>query len=456
MRFSPSRAPNTIVPPATCSGGLQTELALTAGLLSFNTHGNTHATADAQCSETLARIATTHFEKKRRQHPGPGRTNRVTNGNCTTIDVDDVSVPAEFLVHGASLCSKRFVCFDKVKIPCVPACFFERSKGGRDGPGSHQSRINAGGRPRHNSGKRFYPAAIGFFLSHQDGNCGTVVDARGVAGRDGAFLVEGSAQLLHTFQRRTVANILVIFNDKFAFAALHSDWRNLLLEAAGLLRSLSLVLGGKREGVLLVTGDLEGACDVFRGYAHMVSKEGIQETVAQERIDHGMVAHLHAPAEIGTMRRKGHGFLTAGDDDVSIAAKDLLHANRDRPQARAAKLIEIPGRAVMRDTCRHCRLSRRILALPCRQYLSEDHFSDFVCRHASAFQCTANGHGTKFVSRHLRKRAIERTDRCSCSTGNNDRPGRRHLRLRHSGNERQTNDFLVGSPRRRVVRYQSN
>src|SRR5690606_15820786 len=121
-----------------------------------------------------------------------------------------------------------------------------------------------------------------------------------------------------TFQGRTMANILVIFNDKLAFTALHSDWRDLLLEAAGFLRSFSLVLGGKREGILLVTGDLEGARDVFRGHAHMVSKERIQETIPQERINHGMVAHLQAPAEIGTMRRKGHGFLTAGDNDISI------------------------------------------------------------------------------------------------------------------------------------------
>jgi polyhydroxyalkanoate synthesis repressor PhaR len=39
----------------------------------------------------------------------------------------------------------------------------------------------------------------------------------------------------------------------------------------------------------------------------------------------------------------GHGFLAARDDDPGVAVGDLLHADGDGAQARAAELVEAPG-----------------------------------------------------------------------------------------------------------------
>jgi hypothetical protein len=44
-----------------------------------------------------------------------------------------------------------------------------------------------------------------------------------------------------------------------------------------------------------------------------------------------------------------HGFLAAGHDDVGVAVGDLLHAERDGAQARAAELVETPGRRLDRN-----------------------------------------------------------------------------------------------------------
>ena len=49
------------------------------------------------------------------------------------------------------------------------------------------------------------------------------------------------------------------------------------------------------------------------------------------------------------MRRLAHALLAAGDDDLGRAVCDLLGAERDRAQARAAKLVHAPGRAIDRD-----------------------------------------------------------------------------------------------------------
>ena len=60
-----------------------------------------------------------------------------------------------------------------------------------------------------------------------------------------------------------------------------------------------------------------------------------------------------------------------------VAACDLLHAERDRAQARAAELVEAPGGLLLRDAGLHRRLARRVLALAGGQHLAEDDFVHF-------------------------------------------------------------------------------
>ena len=94
----------------------------------------------------------------------------------------------------------------------------------------------------------------GLLGGHQHHRGGAVIDAGGVAGGDRAVLVEGRAQLGHRVDGRAVARIFVGVDDDVALAGLDRDRHDLVLEPAGLLRGLGLVLRGDGELVLLLRG----------------------------------------------------------------------------------------------------------------------------------------------------------------------------------------------------------
>ena len=72
------------------------------------------------------------------------------------------------------------------------------------------------------------------------------------------------------------------------------------------------------------------------------------------------------------MRRQRHALLAAGDDDRVVAERDVLGAERDGAQARAADLVDAPGGALLRQAGVDVRLAGRVLALAGGQHLAED------------------------------------------------------------------------------------
>ena len=116
----------------------------------------------------------------------------------------------------------------------------------------------------------------------------------------------------------------------------------------------------------------------------MIAVEGIPQAVLDHGVDHLEVAHLHAVAQMRAVRRHAHQFLAAGDDDLGVAVDDLLIAERDRAQARAAELVDAPGRALDRDAGCDRGLPRRVLALAGGQDLAQDDFRDLAGLDAGA------------------------------------------------------------------------
>ena len=138
------------------------------------------------------------------------------------------------------------------------------------------------------------PRFAGFVGAHQNQRGRAVVETRGVAGGHRALLVEGRLQLGHRVQRRTGANILVLIDDDVALSGLDGDGNDLVLEPAGLLRILGLVLRAGGERVLLFAGDLPFGGDVLRGDSHVIAVERVQQAVLQHGVDELDVAHLGA------------------------------------------------------------------------------------------------------------------------------------------------------------------
>ena len=92
--------------------------------------------------------------------------------------------------------------------------------------------------------------------------------------------------------------IFVGVDHDVALAGLDRDRRDLVLEVAGLLRGLGLVLRGDREFVLLRAGDLPLLGDVLGGVAHVVAVEGVPQAVLDHGVDQFEGAHLHAVAQM--------------------------------------------------------------------------------------------------------------------------------------------------------------
>ena len=61
---------------------------------------------------------------------------------------------------------------------------------------------------------------------------------------------------------------------------------------------------------------------------------------------------------------------------VGVAVGDLLHAERDGAQARAADLVEAPGGRLLRHAGVDRGLAGRVLALAGGQHLAEDDLVD--------------------------------------------------------------------------------
>ncbi len=94
--------------------------------------------------------------------------------------------------------------------------------------------------------------------------------------------------------------------------------------------------------------------------------------------DELQVAHLLAIAQMRDVWGHRHRLLPASDDDVGVAIGDLLQADGDCAQARAAELVEAERCLLERNAGLHRRLTRRVLALAALEDLAEDDFVDIA------------------------------------------------------------------------------
>src|SRR5689334_12536512 len=92
----------------------------------LETHGNTHAAADAERGEALPGTTTLHLEQERVEDAGAGCADRMADRDRTAVDIDDGRIPAEVLVDGACLRREGLVRLDQIEIASRPAGLFQR------------------------------------------------------------------------------------------------------------------------------------------------------------------------------------------------------------------------------------------------------------------------------------------------------------------------------------------
>src|SRR5215470_9172451 len=380
-------------------------------LVTRDTHRDAHATADAERGETLLGVALLHFVQQRHQHAGAGSADGMADRDRPAIDVALAGVPAEILVDGTSLRRKGLVSLDQIEVADIPAGLLQCGAGSRDRARTHDLGIDAGLSPGDDASQRLLAFLGGLLGRHQHHGGSAVIDAGGGARGDRAFLLEGGLQLGHRIERGAMTRIFVGVDDDVALAGLDGDRDDLVLELAGLLRGLGLLLRLDRELVLLGAGDLPLPRDVLGGVAHVVAVEGIPQAVLDHGVDQLEAAHLDAAAQILRVRGHAHGFLAAGHHDVRIAVKQRLITQRHGAQTGTAKLVDAPGRALHRNAGRDRGLAGRVLALRRGQDLTHDDFGDPCGLDSAALERGLDGDGTEVVGRGGRECAVEAANR---------------------------------------------
>ena len=111
------------------------------------------------------------------------------------------------------------------------------------------------------------------------------------------------------------------------------------------------------------------------------------------------------------MGRKAHALLATGDHDVSIAGRNLLRAESDGAEPRAAHLVHAEGGRFHWDAGGDGGLTRRVLALGRCQHLAHDHFVDIGRSHARPIERRLDGNLAERMRRQGRQRAVERANR---------------------------------------------
>src|SRR5690606_3316560 len=110
--------------------------------------------------------------------------------------------------------------------------------------------------PGHDPRQRRESARLRLAFAHQHHGGRAVIDARRVARGHRAVLLERRLEARDGVDRDTLADILVLIDDRVALAAGDRHRRDLVLEPAGLPGRLGLVLRGDGETVLLLARDL--------------------------------------------------------------------------------------------------------------------------------------------------------------------------------------------------------
>ena len=217
-----------------------------------------------------------------------------------------------------------------------------------------------------------------------------------------------------------MADVLVLVDDDVALAALDGEGDDLVVEPAGLLRRLGLVLAGDGELVLRLAADLPLLGDVLGGLAHVVAVEGVPEAVLDHRVDELHVAHLLPGAQVRGVRAQRHVLLPAGGDDGGVAQHDVLRAQRHRAQARAADLVDAPGRALLGQAGVDVRLPGRVLPLGRGQHLAEDRLADLALVDAGAAHDLLEHGGAQVVGGRAGEGAVEAADGRARGRGDDD------------------------------------
>ena len=317
-----------------------------------------------------------------------GSAHGVAQRDGAAVDVDLAHVEVQLTGHSDGLSGKGLVGLDQVDVVDGQAGLGHSGTGGRHGANAHDLGIHAALAPANQLGHGLQAVLLHSLGGSQHDGGSAVVDAGGVGSGDtlGTLVLgllgtgdlegvndlgvgglrtngESTTQLGDAVSGDTGLGELVTLELHDLLLDLHRDGNDLVIEAAGGLSGLGLLLGSSGELVLLTAGDAPDIIDVLGSGTHVIVIESIPQTVTDHGVHDLLVTHAGAPAGIGGGEgSSAHVLGTAADHDVGIAGQNGTGTLDDGLHAGAADHADGVGGNGVGDTGLDGDLTGHVLA----------------------------------------------------------------------------------------------
>src|ERR1700758_1627997 len=198
-------------------------------------------------------------------------------------------------------------------------------------------------------------------VTGEDHGSRTVGNARRVASGERAGFREYRLEFAQLFESGLAEWVLIAVEDTCARLACERHGDDFFLKPVGRNRGGGTGLGGERELILLIAGDLVLLSQNLGGFTHHHLSERAEKAVAVHAVDEFLVAEAVSPAcAVEIIGQARHRFGAAGESALKIAGCDFLVGECDRLHPRGAGLVY----GVRWDGLRHAaadgNLARRI------------------------------------------------------------------------------------------------
>ena len=145
-------------------------------------------------------VATLHFIKQRNQDASTAGSDRMTDRDSSSVDVDPIERKPQFFCDAESLDGEGFVEFVEVDLIERPGRASKNLLDSGNGSEHHPSGSNAAGSLCADRGKRRKVQFTRAISRHQNDGSGSIIHTGSVACGDGAIFFEGGLERGESFE----------------------------------------------------------------------------------------------------------------------------------------------------------------------------------------------------------------------------------------------------------------
>src|SRR5260221_591877 len=227
--------------------------------------GDTLPAADAHGDQRVALLRALELVERLHRQDRAGGADRMAERDRAAVRVDLRRVEAEVLGHRHRLHGERLVRLDDVHVGRLEPGLFEHPLHRRYGPQAHELRLKARVRIGDEPRQRLGAGVLRRLRLHQHDRRRGIIEARRVAGRDRAVLLEHGLELRHVRHARFLAHMLVGGELLHAFARLELDRNDLAVEVLAVHRLGGAAMRIHAVLVLLLAREAAFGGDVLGG-----------------------------------------------------------------------------------------------------------------------------------------------------------------------------------------------